>query len=226
MARMVGTDMARHLAGLQAANEVRARLGVSVADVRCGSGGYEVCLADGTVLAADVVLAGIGARPNDEWLARSGLPVADGVLCDSGSRVLGWPDILAAGDVARWAHPRHGQRVRIEHWTNAVEQAEHVARAVLNPAEPREYAPIEYVWTEQYGRKIQIAGRPRGQPVVVTAGRARLGVLYGDDQEQLVGAVTADWPRAMLAARSVLAAGGRVGAAHDRWLDLVGPGGP
>jgi phthalate 3,4-dioxygenase ferredoxin reductase subunit len=226
MARMVGTDMARHLAGLQAANEVRARLGVSVADVRCGSGGYEVCLADGTVLAADVVLAGIGARPNDEWLARSGLPVADGVLCDSGSRVLGWPDIHAAGDVARWTHPRHGQQVRIEHWTNAVEQAEHVARAVLNPAEPREYAPIEYVWTEQYGRKIQIAGRPRGQPVVVTAGRARLGVLYGDDQEQLVGAVTADWPRAMLAARSVLAAGGQVGAAHDRWLDLAGPGGP
>ena len=226
MARMVGTDMARHLAGLQAANEVRARLGVSVADVRRGSGGYEVCLADGTVLAADVVLAGIGARPNDEWLARSGLPVADGVLCDSGSRVLGWPDIHAAGDVARWAHPRHGQQVRIEHWTNAVEQAEHVARAVLNPAEPREYAPIEYVWTEQYGRKIQIAGRPRGQPVVVTAGRARLGVLYGDDQEQLVGAVTADWPRAMLAARSVLAAGGQVGAAHDRWLDLAGPGGP
>ena len=226
MARMVGTDMARHLAGLQAANEVRARLGVAVADVRRCSGGYEVCLADGTVLAADVVLAGIGARPNDEWLARSGLPVADGVLCDSGCRVLGWPDIHAAGDVARWTHPRHGQQVRIEHWTNAVEQAEHVARSVLNPAGPREYAPIEYVWTEQHGRKIQIVGRPRGQPVVVTAGRARLGVLYGDDREQLVGAVTADWPRAMLAARSVLAAGGRLGAAHDRWLDLAGPGGP
>ena len=226
MARMVGTDMARHLAGLQAANEVRAKLGVAVADVRRCSGGYEVCLADGTVLAADVVLAGIGARPNDEWLARSGLPVADGVLCDSGCRVLGWPDIHAAGDVARWTHPRHGQQVRIEHWTNAVEQAEHVARAVLNPAEPREYAPIEYVWTEQHGRKIQIVGRPRGQPVVVTADRARLGVLYGDDQEQLAGAVTADWPRAMLAARSVLAAGGRLGAAHDRWLDLAGPSGP
>jgi phthalate 3,4-dioxygenase ferredoxin reductase subunit len=226
MARMVGTDMARHLAGLQAANEVRARLGVAVADVRRCSGGYEVCLADGTVLAADVVLAGIGARPNDEWLARSGLPVADGVLCDSGCRVLGWPDIHAAGDVARWTHPRHGQQVRIEHWTNAVEQAEHVARAVLNPAILREYAPIEYVWTEQHGRKIQIVGRPSGQPVVVTGDRARLGVLYGDDQEQLAGAVTADWPRAMLAARSVLAAGGRLGAAHDRWLDLAGPSGP
>jgi phthalate 3,4-dioxygenase ferredoxin reductase component len=168
------------------------------------------------------VLAGIGARPNDEWLDRSGLPVADGVLCDSGCRVLGWPDIYAAGDVARWAHPRHGQQTRIEHWTNAVEQAEHVARTVLAPDARREYAPIEYVWTEQYGCKIQVSGRPGGHPVVVADGGARLGVLYGDDQERLAGAVTADWPRAMLAARSVLAADGRVGAAHDRWLDLAG----
>jgi phthalate 3,4-dioxygenase ferredoxin reductase subunit len=222
MTRMVGADMARHLAALHAANEVRARLGVAVADVRQRAGGYEVCLADGAVLAADVVLAGIGARPNDAWLDRSGLPVADGVLCDSGCRVLGWPDIYAAGDVARWAHPRHGQQIRIEHWTNAVEQAEHVARAVLDPDAPREYAPAGYVWTEQYGRKIQVTGRPSGHPVVVTDGRARLGVLYGDEQEQLAGAVTADWPRAMLAARSVLAEGGRVGAAHDRWLELAG----
>jgi NADPH-dependent 2,4-dienoyl-CoA reductase/sulfur reductase-like enzyme len=226
MARMVGADMARHLAGLHAANEVRAVLGVAVADVRRSSGGYEVGLGDGTALAADVVLAGIGARPNDGWLARSGLPVADGVLCDSGSRVLGWPDIYAVGDVARWTHPRHGQPIRIEHWTNAVEQAEHVARTVLDPHAPREYAPIEYVWTEQYGCKIQVSGQPNGQPVVVTDGGARLGVLYGDDQERLTGAVTAGWPRAMLAARSVLAAGGRVGAAHDRWLDLGGRPGP
>lgn len=226
MARMVGADMARHLAGLHAANEVRAVLGVAVADVRRNAGGYEVGLADGTVLAADVVLAGIGARPNDEWLARSGLPVADGVLCDSGCRVLGWPDICAVGDVARWTHPRHGQPIRIEHWTNAVEQAAHVARTALDPHAPREYAPIEYVWTEQYGCKIQVSGQPSGQPVVVTDGGARLGVLYGDDQERLTGAVTADWPRAMLAARSVLAAGGRVGAAHDRWRDLGGPPGP
>jgi phthalate 3,4-dioxygenase ferredoxin reductase subunit len=226
MARMVGADMARHLAGLHTANEVRAVLGVAVADVRRNAGGYEVGLADGTVLAADVVLAGIGARPNDEWLARSGLPVADGVLCDSGCRVLGWADIYAVGDVARWTHPRHGQPIRIEHWTNAVEQAEHVARTALDPRAPREYAPIEYVWTEQYGCKIQVSGQPSGQPVVVTDGGARLGVLYGDDQERLTGAVTADWPRAMLAARSVLAAGGRVGAAHDRWRDLGGPPGP
>lgn len=145
-----------------------------------------------------------------------------GVLCDSGCRVLGWPDIYAAGHVARWAHPRHGHQVRIEYWTNAVEQAEHVARMVLDPGTAREYAPVEYVRTEQYGRKIQVTGRPGGHPVVVTDGGARLGVLYGDDQEQHAGAVTADWPRAMLAARSVLAEGGRVGTAHDRWLELAG----
>ena len=118
--------------------------------------------------------------------------------------------------------PGMASRPRIEHWTNAVEQAEHVARTVLAPDARREYAPIEYVWTEQYGCKIQVSGRPGGHPVVVADGGARLGVLYGDDQERLAGAVTADWPRAMLAARSVLAADGRVGAAHDRWLDLAG----
>jgi phthalate 3,4-dioxygenase ferredoxin reductase component len=224
MARMVGGEIAQHLSGLHAANGVQSRFGVAVTDVvRRRPGGYEVGLADGAVLAADVVLVGIGARPNDEWLARSGLPVADGVLCDPCSRVLGWPDIYAVGDVARWAHPRHGQQIRIEHWTNAVEQADCVARTVLNPAAPRQYAPVEYVWTEQYGRKIQITGRPGGAPVVVTSDSgARVGVLYGDDQDQLAGAVTIDWPRAMLAARSVLAEGGRVGAAYDRWLGLAG----
>lgn len=227
MARMAGAEMARRLSGLHAANGVRFRFGVGVTDVRRRRGGYEVCLADGAVLAADVVLAGIGARPNDEWLARSGLPVADGVLCDEYSRVVGWPDVYAVGDVARWAHPRHGRRIRIEHWTNAVEQAEHVARTVLDPGSPREYAPLEYVWTEQYGRKIQITGRPGGAPVVVTDGSgARVGVLYGDARDQLAGAVTLDWPRAMLAARSVLVEGGRVGAAYDRWLGLASAGKP
>jgi phthalate 3,4-dioxygenase ferredoxin reductase component len=227
MARMVGAEIAGRLAALHDGHGVRSRFGVAVTGVRRRYGGYEVGLADGTVLTADVVLAGIGARPNDEWLARSGLPVADGVLCDPCSRVLGWPDIYAVGDVARWAHPRHGQPVRIEHWTNAVEQADCVARTVLNPAAPREYAPVEYVWTEQYGRKIQVTGRPGGAPVVVTDGSGvRVGVLYGDDQDRLAGAVTVEWPRAMLAARSVLAEGGRVGDAHDRWLGLASGGRP
>jgi len=229
MARAAGAEIARRLSGLHAARGVRCRFGVAVTDVRRRGDGYEVGLDDGAVLAADVVLAGIGARPNDAWLARSGLPVADGVLCDPYSRVLGWPDIFAVGDVARWAHPRHGRPTRIEHWTNAVEQADCVARTVLNPAAPLEYAPVEYVWTEQYGRKVQITGRPEGAPLVVTSGDgdgARVGVLYGDDQDRLAGAVTVDWPRATLAARSVLAEGGRVGAAHDRWLGLASGGRP
>jgi 3-phenylpropionate/trans-cinnamate dioxygenase ferredoxin reductase component len=227
MARMVGDELGGHLAGLHAANGVQARFGIAVADVQRRNGGYEVCLADGAAIAADAVLVAIGARPNDGWVARSGLPVADGVLCDSCSRVVGWPDVYAVGDVARWTHPRHGQQIRIEHWTNAVEQAECVARTVLNPAAPQQYAPVEYVWTEQYGRKVQIIGRPRGRPVVVADGRgARIGVLYGDAHEQLAGAVALDWPRAMVAARSVLAAGGRVGTAHDRWLELAGRDGP
>jgi len=227
MARMVGDELGGYLAGLHTANGVRARFGAGVAGVQRRNDGYEVCLSDGAAIAADVVLVAIGARPNDEWVARSGLPVANGVLCDEYSRVVGWPDVYAVGDVARWTHPRHGQQIRIEHWTNAVEQAECVVRTVLNPAAPQQHAPIEYVWTEQYARKIQITGRPSGRPVAVADGSgARVGVLYGDVHDQLAGAVTLDWPRAMLAARSVLAAGGRVGTAHDRWLELAGGAGP
>jgi len=113
--------------------------------------------------------------------------VADGVLCDPGCRVLGWPDIYAVGDVARWAHPRHGRQIRIEHWTNAVEQAEHVARTVLDPGAPREYAPVEYVWTEQYGRKIQVTGRPGGHPVVVTDGGDRWACCTAMTRNSLPG---------------------------------------
>lgn len=227
MARVVGEELGRHLAGLHTANGVRTKFGTGVAGVQRRDDGYEVCLSDGAAVAADVVLVGIGARPNDEWVARSGLPVADGVLCDNYSRVVGWPDVFAVGDVARWIHPRHGQRIRIEHWTNAVEQGECVARTVLDPGAPREYAPIEYVWTEQYAHKFQVTGRPSGRPVVVAdASGARTGVLYGDAHDRLAGAVTLDWPRAMLAARSVLAAGGRVGSAHDRWLELTGSARP
>jgi NAD(P)H-nitrite reductase large subunit len=82
-----------------------------------------VSLTDGRVLPAGLVVVGIGARPATDWLASSGLSIPDGVECDAQLRVIGYPDIHAAGDVARWPHPLSGFPVRIEHWTNANELA-------------------------------------------------------------------------------------------------------
>lgn len=223
IARIVGAELGARLARLHTDNGVCAVLGTGVTAVEPDGGGWVVHLADGSIHPADVVVAGIGARPNDEWIAASGLPVADGVLCDEYSRVAGYSDVYAVGDVARWLHPRHGEVQRIEHWTNAVEQAESVARTVCGVADPQAYAPTEYVWTEQYAHKVQIIGRPAaGDAVFVTTGDwPRTGVLYVGADDALVGAATVDWPRGMLAARRVLAEAGSLAAAQDSWAELL-----
>ena len=90
-----------------------------------------MCLSDGATIAADVVVVGIGVTPNTEWLASSGLAIDDGVVCDS-FLAASAPGVVAAGDVARWWHPVFEESVRVEHWTNEVEQAEAAARRLLS----------------------------------------------------------------------------------------------
>ncbi|MFP6641232.1 MAG: NAD(P)/FAD-dependent oxidoreductase [Myxococcota bacterium] len=98
--------------------------------LHCGVGvkgfaGHErvegIDLADGTRLEADLVLVGIGAAPVCDWLEGSGLKLENGVVCDA-TGATGLPDVVAAGDVARWYNPRRAEAVRYEHWTSAVEQ--------------------------------------------------------------------------------------------------------
>jgi phthalate 3,4-dioxygenase ferredoxin reductase subunit len=156
---------------------------------------------------------GIGAIPNDGWLAGSGLPVSNGLLCDEFCRVQGRDDIFAVGDVARWYNPRYSGHVRVEHWTNAVEQARCVARNITFPDQLIPYEAIEYVWTDHYDWKIQIAGRPTHDAVATeavvgdfTGPRPRGAVLYGDSSLGLCGAVTVNWPRAIVLGRQALAA--------------------
>jgi NADPH-dependent 2,4-dienoyl-CoA reductase/sulfur reductase-like enzyme len=137
-------------------------------DLRCGLGveGFDgagrvesVRLSDGSRLAADLVVVGIGAAPETRWLAGSGLEIANGVVCDASCAAA--PDVVAAGDVARWRDVRSGATVRAEHWTNAVEQADHAAGRLLDgPDGARPYTPIPYVWSDQYDVKLQIAGEP------------------------------------------------------------------
>ncbi len=138
-------------------------------DLRCGIGvkrflgegrveGLE--LADGARIAADVVVVGIGSAPNTSWLGSSGLELADGVVCDASCRATRAPNVVAVGDVARWPNARFGESMRIEHWTNATEQADHAAATLLageNGAAP--FVPVPFVWSDQYDRKLQIAGR-------------------------------------------------------------------
>ncbi|HEY9558101.1 MAG TPA: FAD/NAD(P)-binding oxidoreductase [Acidimicrobiales bacterium] len=135
------------------------RLGTGVAGFDGDDTVTGVRLADGTTLHADVVVVGIGVVPNTGWLEGSGLELRDGVVSDSSCLARGGDGRVAAvGDVARWEHPRLGSR-RIEHWTNAGEQAAHAAKALVHgPESAGAFEPVPYFWSDQFGTKLQFLG--------------------------------------------------------------------
>jgi NADPH-dependent 2,4-dienoyl-CoA reductase/sulfur reductase-like enzyme len=125
-----------------------------------------VQLDDGTDVPADLVVVGIGVSPATGWLSGSGLTIDDGILCDA-TLAAGPPGVFAAGDCARWPNGAlGGQMMRVEHWTNAAEQGAHAARNLLAGAAARPYAAVPFVWSDQYGSRIQVAGHPSGDDEV------------------------------------------------------------
>src|SRR5262249_23307051 len=78
-----------------------------------------VRLSDDTVLPTDLAVVGIGVYPETGWLEGSGVKLADGVVCDQ-TCATAVPNVVAAGDVARWYNPLFAESMRVEHWTNAV----------------------------------------------------------------------------------------------------------
>ena len=85
-------------------------------------------------------------------------PDGDGLACGPTGRVEGLPGVWAVGDIAAWADPMHGDRHRHEHWTSAVDQAATVASDILG--EPPPPPTVPYFWSDQFGLKIQLFGRP------------------------------------------------------------------
>ena len=195
--RGVGVQMGQLLADLHRGHGVALHLGVGVAGFE-GDGRVErVRLSDGRALDADLVVVGIGVVPETGWLASSGLKLEDGVVCDS-SCATGAPGVVAAGDVARWFNPLFDESMRVEHWTNAVEQGVHAAQRLLaGPDEARDFAPVPMFWSDQYDRKIQFAGHAHPDDEVVVAkgdpAEGRFVALYGR-AGRLVGALA--WNRA------------------------------
>ena len=212
LARLVGPEVGRPLEELHRRRGVDTRFGVGVEGIDGTAGNLTVRLTDGSTLAAATVLVGIGAVPNDGWLADSGLLVDNGVVCDRYCRAVDSGHVWAVGDIARWQDPRYPAEVRLEHWTNAVEQAAAVAHNIVQADDLQPYSPLEYVWSDQYDWKLQVVGHASrgGRYEVVgdlAADPARAAVLYSDDDGVLVGAVTVNWPKALVTSRRALTAG-------------------
>ncbi|MFG2548738.1 NAD(P)/FAD-dependent oxidoreductase [Streptomyces sp. NPDC048581] len=117
-----------------------------------------VILDDGSLLSADAVVVGIGARPATAWLAGSGIELgAHGdVVADDHLRT-SVPDIYAVGDCASFPSGRYGERLLVHHWDNALQGPRTVAANILGET-AAVYDPVPYFWSEQFGRFVQYAG--------------------------------------------------------------------
>ncbi|WP_410540071.1 NAD(P)/FAD-dependent oxidoreductase [Streptomyces sp. KL2] len=166
--RQLGREMGLVCSSLHSDHGVELLCGTGVAEL-IGEGRVTgVRLTDGRVLPADIVVAGMGVRPNTDWLAGSGVQVDDGVVCDAGCST-GTPGVVAVGDVARCPNPFTGRHARIEHWSNATEQAKTAARTLLTGVSAQAPLTAPYFWSDQYQVRIQVAGyvAPGAEPDIV-----------------------------------------------------------
>lgn len=189
LVRAVGEEGGRGLSRMHTRHGVDLRCGVAVSEVVGGSHVEGVRLADGTEIPADLVVVGIGATPATDWLDGSGLTLDNGIVCDETLRAA--ENVWAAGDVARWTNPLFDLPMRLEHWTNAGEQAVHAMGNLLDPSGATPYGHVPYFWSDWYGQRIQFAGLPVGEPHVVSGNwdTDNLVALYRDG-DRLIGALT------------------------------------
>ncbi|ALE74691.1 ferredoxin reductase [Pseudonocardia sp. EC080625-04] len=166
MERLLGERGGTLVARLMTDAGIDLRTGVSVASLTAT--GAE--LSDGSTVSADETVVGIGGRLDLGWLEGSGPDLSGGIPCDERGRVEGLDGVWAVGDAAAWTDPRTGDRARLEHWTSAAEQAAAVAADIAGGDPPP--ATVPFFWSDQFGLKIQLIGRPGAADEVLT--------LHGD----------------------------------------------
>ncbi|AJY44583.1 NAD(P)/FAD-dependent oxidoreductase [Martelella endophytica] len=183
--------------------DIRENTGIELLE---GEGGRvtRARLSDGSTLAVDIVLTGIGVTPNDDLAQRAGLAVGNGIVVDAFGRSSD-PDIYAIGDCAE--QPFAGRRVRFESVPNAVDQSEAVAGVIAGTPAP--YVAEPWFWSDQYNVKLQIAGFNDGYDATVVRPGPREGsvsVWYFRGDELLAVDAIND-ARAYVAGKKMLAAG-------------------
>lgn len=188
-----------YLEQLHRQHDVELRLGVRVAAVDDNG----VRLADGKLIDADLVVAGIGLVANDQLAAAAGLEVAGGIVTDPCGRTAD-PAIFACGDVSIFEHPTLHRRVRLESWANAQNQAIACARALLG--RPAENGEAPWFWSDQHGVNIQLVGLPAADTEIVVRGTPAAGkgswhAMVGD---RLVGTIAVNAGRDIKAAKRLI----------------------
>lgn len=202
LSRAFGDDLGRWFRRLHERNGVEVSCATTIKSMESSGSGVVVSMNSGKKLYADLVVAGIGASPAIGWLSGSGLKIGNGISCESDLRTSA-PDVVAAGDIVRWFNPIFDEEMRVEHWTNAVEQGRHAAATLLGSRES--FNSVPYFWTDQFDAKMRFVGRADAADDVLIEHESddKLVALFGRDG-LLRGAACINAPRQLALYRKAI----------------------
>ncbi|WP_439527012.1 NAD(P)/FAD-dependent oxidoreductase [Roseovarius mucosus] len=159
-------------------------------------------LTDGTEVAVDMVIVGVGIVPDTALAEAAGLEIDNGIAVDAQGRTSD-PTIWAVGDCASFPH--EGGRLRLESVPNAIDMADCVAGNILGAAVA--YVPKPWFWSDQYDVKLQIAGLSTGYDRIVTRDGAASVSFWYFRGDQLLAVDAMNDPRAYMVGKRLIDAG-------------------
>ena len=165
--RVLGPEMGAFYRDVHADQGVRLLLGTGVEGFEGETAVERVRTNDGQTLDCDAVVVGVGVKPRTALAEAAGLAMGDGVLADELLQTSA-EGVFAAGDVVSAQHPFYGQRIRVEHWANALEQGPAAARNMLGAGAP--YDKLPYFFSDQYDVGMEYAGYATSWDRVVVRG--------------------------------------------------------
>jgi 3-phenylpropionate/trans-cinnamate dioxygenase ferredoxin reductase component len=165
--RVLGAEMGAVYRDIHTDHGVRMLMDTGVAAFEGDEKVERVRTSDGSELECDFVVVGVGVQPRTRLAAEAGIAVDDGVVVDARLRS-GADGVFAAGDVASAHHPFYGERIRVEHWANALNQGPAAARNMLGQDAPYERLP--YFFSDQYDVGMEYSGFARSWDRVVVRG--------------------------------------------------------
>ena len=214
LAGVLGEQVGRLIARMHRDEGVDLRCGIGLKSLVADESGRitSAILSDDTEVKVDVVVIGVGSVPVTEWLADSGIELAEpgdggGVIADEVGRT-STPDVWAVGDVASWSVG--GANKRVEHWSNAGDQAKLLAKALTGV--DAGVAAVPYFWSDQYDIKIQALGKPAASDTVhLIEDDGRKFLAYYSRDGVLTGVVGGGLPAKVMKTRAQVAAAAPIG---------------
>ncbi|MFG6580440.1 NAD(P)/FAD-dependent oxidoreductase [Sulfitobacter sp. 1A13191] len=200
--RVAAPETSDYFRALHESHGVRLREGVGLERLLGEGHVTGARLSDGTEIAADFVITGVGIEPDIALAASAGVEIDNGIKVDAQGRA-NLPGIWAAGDCTSF--PYRGGRIRLESVPNAIDQAEVVAENILGAG--KEYIAKPWFWSDQYDVKLQIAGLNTGYDRVVTRRGEGSASFWYYRGETLLAVDAANDPRGYMVGKRLIEAG-------------------